>query len=400
MPRRNAQKVEELKPTTQDVTWLMGNLDKVLHTHTTDLPHKGVDSTPIVERRTLVGKKESGPFVASTTIQGPAFRAAIDCGAQTVGAAMRLADDLGYATPGSFIDLALVPTNDLHERTRISSGTIEKLRNLLRATNDKAPESFSSDHAVVYFEAGDQEVLITPVMPVRVLRSINSRLVKGALRETNGRVWVAPPPIAMAMLVPQGGAQPQNIGHYVNAQPKPLPDGRIQNTGSRRGGYLALRVRAPTGQREGWVRDLARILATGQLGSICRVDRNQAQVYGARSRKKIVLPGLTVRLAVLRRAEVSQAQELVGDFLAPLFALRRSLQAQKRGNRRNLERLPLEDARWLNDEASREDLEAMAGRFADYLCRRVAELGGRNLGAESRDAIRKAMTRGLLQDHR
>jgi hypothetical protein len=105
-----------------------------------------------------------------------------------------------------------------------------------------------ADHAVVYFEAGGEEVLITPVMPVRVLRSINSRLARRMTQQKNGETKIGRPPVRLSMLIPQGGAQPQNVAHYVNANPKPTPDGHVLNTGSRRSGYYALRARAAKGR--------------------------------------------------------------------------------------------------------------------------------------------------------
>lgn len=400
MRNRNERKPDEMKPTVEDVDWLLANFDSVLHTHSTDLPYKGVGSKPIVERATLLGDEETGPYIASTAIAGHAFRVAINCGAQAVGTAMRLADDLGYAIAGSFLDLVLVPANDLEARTGISSDTIATLRRRLQTATDTTPQMLSSDHAVVYFEAGEREVLITPVMPVRVLRSINSALAERmGIIEKNGKRWVGRPRKELAMRVPQGGAQPQNVGHYVNAEPKVLLDGRVQNAGSRRGGYYALTVRAPSGRREAWQRDFARVLASARLGAICRIERDDARLFTRRSRLKILLPGLSGRFASVRAAEVVHAGKIVDEFLTPLFALRVSLQANKR-HRQSLVRLPTEEARWLQGEAGRKDLNLIADRLADELCKHISKHSGRGLGAASRGAIHDATTRALTEGYR
>jgi hypothetical protein len=387
--------ITETKPTAADVEWLLQNLDQVLHTHSTDLPYKGVGTSPVLERRTLLEERDTGPYISSTTIEGPAFRAAIACGAQTVGAAMRLADDLGYASDGSFLDLVLHATNDLDARTGIPATTIHKLCEKLRATVDTAPAQLSADHAVVYFEAGGEEVLITPVMPVRVLRTINSRLARRSLREKDGRIQIGQPPTRLALRVPQGGAQPQNVAHYVNAGPKVLPDGRVQTTGSRRGGYFALRVRAPMGQRTASQRDLAQVIASGKLATICHVDPDAARLYSRRSRTRILLPGLSARLASLRTAEMRHARELVSQFFGPLFALREALRDAK-AKPGNFSRLPAEEARWLNNAASKTDVSTLAKRLADELCTRIAMLARCGLAAQSREAIQEAAAQCLV----
>jgi hypothetical protein len=385
--------VAETAPTAADVEWLRQNLDQVLHTHTSDLPYKIVTSPPVVEHRTLQGERDAEPYVASTTIEGPAFRAAIGGGAQTVAAAQRLADDGGDGL--SFLDHVLQGSNDLDTRTGIPADVIQTLREKLLATEDKAPAQFTVDHPVLYFEADGQEVLVTPVMPVRVLRSINSRLAQRSIVEKNGNAWVGRPPVRLAMLIPQGGANPQTVAHYVNSSPKILPNGRIQTSGSRRGGYYALRALPPSGQRPVWRRDLSRVIASGRLATIGRVDVKAAKLYGSRSRTHILLPGLSARLATLRDAEDRHAQELAAAFSAPLFALREALREAK--PKPDLTRVGANEARWLNNEASTSDATALAERVAAELCTRIARINGKGLPAGARAAIQKATERCLVR---
>jgi hypothetical protein len=375
----------------------MQNLDQVLHTHSSDLPYKIVTSPPVVERQTLLGERDAGPYVASTTIEGQGFRAAIGGGAQTVGAAMRLADDGPDGC--SFLDHVLQGSNDLDTRTGIPVELIQDLRATLLATDDKAPAQFTVDHPVLYFEADGTEVLVTPVTPVRVLRSINNRLASRTIQnqKQNGNAWVGRPSTRLAMLIPQGGANPQTIAHYVNANPKVLPDGRIQTSGSRRGGYYALRAQSPSGQRPEWRRDLARVIASGRLASIGRVDKEAAKLFGSRSRTRILLPGLSARLATLRDAEERHAQELTAAFCAPLWALREALRAATAAP--DLSRVPANEVRWLNGTASMTDATDLAERVASELCTRIAKLAGKGLPAASRAAICTAAPRSLTRSN-
>jgi len=362
---------------------LAASLAGAVHTHTARVPYGGDSEGAVTDLAALGSQRTRAPFVASTTIEGP-YQLAVSGVGNTIGVAMALGNDRGLPGGRTLLDLALDGDADALQRAGLSPKTADTLCQATAILDAQAPSEPLADQPTLFFEADGSEVVVTPLVSVRVLQQINARLADAG-GSVQGR---------LALPITQGGANPQNVAHYVNSSPR--REGEILvNRNTRRGHYNALRVRCPGGARSRPERDLARVVATRSLASACQIAREAAQAYRSRSVTGLLLPGVAIRLATIRAAEHRDAGVITRHYLIPLQAMRGYLRGRGREQGYALERLPGPARSWLEGRATTRELAVLAGEMAEDLIRRV-ELAARGaLPPAARGALREAMAEAL-----
>lgn len=384
MARRPSRQIDRPSPAAQEakIRDLAADLGATVHTHTARVPYGGDTGGAVTDPAALSGQRAHGAFVASTTIEGP-YQLAVAATGGAIGVAMALGNDMGLPGGRTLLDLALDRDAGALQRAGLSSATADALCRSAATLKARAPGEPLADQPTLFFEADGEEVAITPLVSVRVLQQINARLAD-ADRSDRAR---------LALSITQGGANPQNVAHYVNASPR--REGAILlNRNTRRGHYNALLVRCPIDVRSRPERDLARAIATRSPASACRVEQDAARAYRSRAVTGLLLPGAAIRLAAVRAAERRDASAIAQRYLAPLRAVRAHLRGD-RGRGYALDRLPGPARSWLEGRATARDLTVLAGELAEDLIRKI-ELAARGaLPPASRDALRAAVAETL-----
>ncbi len=364
---------------------LTANLGAMVHTHTARVPYGGDSEGAVTDPAALSGQRQHAAFVASTTIGGP-YQLAVSAAGSAIGVAMTLGNDMGLSGGLSLLDLALSRDADALQQAGLSATTADALCQAAQSLTARTPDGPLPDQPTLFFEASDEEVAITPLVSVRVLQQINARLADTS-RSDQAR---------LALPITQGGANPQNVAHYVNSSPRRSGESLV-NRNSRRGHYNALRVRCPHGLRSRVERDLARVVATCSPASVCHVSREAAQTFRSRAIEELLLPGATVRLAAIRTAEQRDAGIVARQYLARLYEVR----AYGRGRGRNqgyaLDRLPGWALAWMEQRATAQDLAVLAAGLAEDLIRKIETAARGVLPPVARNALRTAIAQALVE---
>lgn len=387
MPQPSSERPARLDPGLMDtkVRSLATNLGAMVHTHTARVPYGGDSEGAVTDPAALSMQRQRAAFVASTTIEGP-YQLAVSAAGSAIGVAMTLGNDMGLSGGFSLLDLALNRDADALQRTGLSATTANALCQAAQCLAARIPDGPLPDQPTLFFEAGGEEVAITPLVSVRVLQQINARLAD-ASRSDQAR---------LALPIAQGGANPQNVAHYVNSSPRRAGE-ILVNRNSRRGHYNALRIRCPHGVRSRVERDLARIVATCSPTSVCHVSREAARAFRSRAVTGLLLPGATIRLAVIRTAEQRDAGVVARQYLARLYEARAYAQGRGRNQGYALDRLPGWAVAWMEQRATAQDLAVLATGLAEDLIRKIEAAAHGVLPPVARNVLRTAMAQTLAE---
>lgn len=279
-------------------------LSNALITHHHKLPQTSVpDSQSIKDLGSISRSLDNGIGVCSATIDSE------DVFSTTWGGpAIAIGQDL-CVNPDETIPSLLRLARDGRDDALLARGLTEDMASSLRvavgSNMSRHPITVARQQSQVYFEAGDDCVLVTPVYPVKFAHELNRRLQQRqaaykALEKarSSGTSPDALPRLPSNGLFSVGGANPQNVGAIINKN----------SVATRRGGVPILFVRQPRDRQDPIAKVLQRLRASGRYASVAELPKDALLTYGWRAARGIAL-------ATHRNAEAAQANELARSFL-------------------------------------------------------------------------------------
>ena len=404
----------------------MGGVAGRLITHNAKLYDSGVDAgVRLFARRTLEAALSAASGMHSMSIATNRYAVGLMSQAADIGLAQDLSCDAGAPVPGSILGLALagddaailaIPTEAVKAKTAKSTrkakavdpDSAEKkrkaaeaaarsvavvsdvqaspevrdgLRRAIADATEGMPDRIDPSQKQVWFEAQGREVLVTPVVSLKVVGELSLALL------TDDKLGARPRRIDL----PVGGANPQNVGYVA---------GRT-NRSSRRGAIPLLYVACPRGLATNLSRLRARVMASGGLRALMDVDVETWNGLRARADGGY---DLAIHLA----ADAEDAAELVSAFMSHAKDLRASgtWPEEAMADVAGREGADVGALRLVGAVEGVPDVEALSGRLATLMChvaaRRAAAVQPKGErppsgppGARIHDALRTAFAEGI-----
>lgn len=251
---------------------------------------------------------------------------------------------------------------------------------LIEATSDlesSAPDAVDVSLKQVYFEAGADEVLVTPLAPVKIIHEMNLRFHHMLMERKAWKDRRAADPanetsdspsLPHNLMISAGGANPQNVGYIVNKN----------SLITRNKGFRAFVATPPAFNRTPAATMIRRLLGGAAYEAVTNLDPADLTDYGRRA-------AIAIELASHKNAEAMHADQIVCDFFAPLAEVRsimaskpRTIWTEKGWNRLS------SDTRALVDPREGEfDRHRLAERFAEFISNRVAKTMNRTRGGNT-----------------
>ena len=343
-----------------------------LVTHHHKIPFTSVNATLGLLDTWAIDRAGSNSLVPGIT--SAAIHSDSPLGLSFAGQDIAIAQDLcceirlpGHAHPVSLLELARRGDADSLASFGLTPEEIAALISAVTDVRSQAPGSVDSGMKQVYFEAGADAVLVTPVYPIKFAAELNSRLRqrdadrKKTDKEASGRKLRI-----RRIMQPVGGANPQNVGYLV-----------AKTSDSTVRGTIPLLAFTPPADRAGEnTRLLRKIIALGAYGKAIPLDTESLALYGRRA-------ALANNLAIHRDAEADHAADIAQEFLTPLSALRPIIAALDTG--------VWKDPAWSRiDPAERRLLDPRLGILD-------ARLAARACAARVRDRIARQMNRARVE---
>lgn len=279
---------------------------------------------------------------------------------------------------------------------------------IISASTDRYPSSVSSLQKQVYFEAGSDSILVTPLYPVKFAHEINRRVQdrrarrKAVLEEYKKAGKVLPtehPDVLRVAYYGIGGANPQNVGAIVNKN----------GLTTRRGGVPMLIVNPPQDRRTAVQRDMQKLRALATYAAIAFIPADELISYANRS-------AMNLALAAHRNAEYIHAEEIVTAFLGKSAAVMAVFANFQEGfwsdEDGGWSRFSRDERQWLDPREGEFSLDALASQFCAAVASKIeaavrreaarGDQGGEgksvfNLSDRSREALTEAF-RAILKE--
>ncbi|MFP5514820.1 MAG: hypothetical protein ACLGJC_17260 [Alphaproteobacteria bacterium] len=291
-------------------------LSDALVTHHHKLPQTSVPDSQAIKDLGSIGRSlDNGVGVCSATIASEdAFSATY--GGADIAIGQDLCVNPNETTP-SLLRLARGGSDDDLLARGLTEDMIPPLRTAVGSNMNRYPNAVARQQSQVYFEAGDDCVLVTPVYPVKFAHELNHRLQQrrtayqalrnehhtqrgpeGTAARRPGTGFGSVPRLPPAGSFSVGGANPQNVGAIINKN----------SATTRRSGVPVLLVRQPRDLSRPIDKVLRKLRAAGRYASVAELPEDALLTYGWRAARGIAL-------ATHRNAEASQASELARFFL-------------------------------------------------------------------------------------
>lgn len=321
---------------------------------------------------------------------------------QKIGIAQDLSCEIkieGRDDPISILELARRNDVDGLEHVGLTAAEISHLIQEVAKIAPRIPDVIDGSMKQVYFEAGDQAVLVTPVYPVKFTTELNSRLRRLATEiraeaddpDNTGIRRRSPRRVGQ----PVGGANPQNAGYLVSKG----------SESTRRYAIPILVFTPPSDSSSDATRLLRRLIARGSFAKMGVIDDADLALYGRRS-------AFASDLSSHRNAETGHASEIVDAFLAPLVDLSPQICGLPPDIWRDpsWEQIPHCERALLDPRLGKLDAARLARHFADHLSNRIRVLltprgqsaehastnSGFSLSARSKTALEDAFVMALI----
>jgi hypothetical protein len=398
-----------------------------LHTHTPRIPHN-LESDGKVLDLGSIGFPKKLPYVCAAS-SPQRYQIALMSTAVEVGAAAAVSNDHNLGWGGSFLDIMMSGDLGSMIKAGIPAETADKLMLAISCIEQVSPEMPASGQPQLLFQAGDDTISVTPEVSMRVLlnlqrdiclrrqstnkedaqsRSRPSLLETEKLdREMNVDADVVDFHNAVALSVISvnyGGAQPQNLGAFLNRGAKILESGDFEFPATRRGRTEILRINLPKrGERSREDNLIARVMAANSLAGCARILPKELRTYAIRATFEHSFIGKIGKLASTRKAESSHARRIARDYLElPKAAKLEILARQDMGwaSPDKLKSLQKAEADWLYARCpSRQAVNDVAEIFLRDIIGRAARAAEADeaicMGTESLSELREALIQEL-----
>ncbi|MEO5364539.1 MAG: hypothetical protein H7838_13075 [Magnetococcus sp. DMHC-8] len=344
----------DLTPLARDD--LPGRLPALVATHHPKLGHTRVDiSQAVLCLKTTRRDPSLTVGICSQTIDTPYGLGALP-GGKEVAVSMALACDLGQDRPASVLGGLLEGRNV----AQLDEAVWTRLKTAFDQLQDRAPATLTRFERLVFFEGDDEEILLTPIVSLKLVHELNRRLHERNERHQTEQTAEATPPTRRIrqITLPIGGKFPHNAGYIVNKT--------TRNT--RHGGIPLLVVACPEDNRSDPQRLLARLGASGSYLRIAEVGKEALRAYGQRA-------VLQIELASHRQAEERQAREIALSFVEQRQILHPLLEAMPPLNQLDPWRgMHRDELGWLDPRNGPFDRTALAVRFGREVRGRIERL--------------------------
>ncbi|MBY0430495.1 MAG: hypothetical protein K2Q10_04805, partial [Rhodospirillales bacterium] len=234
---------------------------------------------------------------------------------------------------------------------------------------DHAPDTITQYERLVFFEGQDDEVLLTPIVSLKMVHEMNHRLKER--RDHFFQARMAGEKSAVRLLdkvtFPIGGANPQNVGYVVNKGTRNTRHGRLP----------VLTVTCPEDRRSQIQRRFATMGGARSYLRVASVDKTQLGEYGRRA-------AIQIGLATHRQAEARQAQEIARQFIEarigfhPLLATMKPLDEVEPWKAMDADELA-----WIDPRVGEFHREVLADRFAQEVKARVERVMNANRSGDT-----------------
>jgi hypothetical protein len=336
-------------------------LSDALITHHHKIPQTGVpDSQAIRNLESTTRSMPNSVGLCSTTLESQSPFTTTFAGAQvSVGQDLCVPQDSELGQ--SLIDLTRAGRAADLQKRGLSEDMIMHLRNAVASNADRYPSAISRTQKQVFFEGPHDCVLVTPVYPAKFAHEINRRLQerRRALKEVQDKPAPERPRLPRHGVYAVGGANPQNVGAIVNKN----------SSLTRRGGVPILFVSPPAEHLDSIQIMLRRLRASGRYTSIIHLDNDALLTYGHRAARGIAL-------ATHRNAEVSQATDLVNEFMRPRTLLTPVLSTFERSfwDHPGWKKVDPDERAWLDPRQGLFDADRLSGRWARAIAYRITRI--------------------------
>ena len=359
MAKRPKAKPAEAKPLDisllADAT-LPGMLTDIVATHIPKVGHSKVPPEQFVRAMKTVKRDHTLTIgICSATIESIYPLGAICAGAK-VARSMALSTGISSEVPISALGALVSGDNTIG----LDQNSWNSLKESYDHLDDRAPSTITQYERVAYFEDQNSEILVTPLSSVKFIHEMNHRLEER--RSAGKEVDKSKKRSLKRVILPIGGANPQNVGYIVNKM--------AVNT--RRGGVPLLGVVCPKDHRGGPQKIMAILRGSQSYDRIAQADLESLLEFGRRSI-------IDIDLAVHRAAEYRQALEIARHYLsaktmvAPLISAIAPEAAAARFASMNRHELW-----WLDPRLGRFDRSTLGRRFADALKQRIDQAMARS----------------------